>query len=305
VLRGKVDPEKAKKIVVQGHWIWGDSAKDGALPPAGEIITLRKTFKLDTEPVSAGAVITCDNGYTLFVNNRKVSESDDWTKPAAVALHTALRKGPNNILVIAKNAGKGPNAAGLFFEVRIRDEKREETIIASDYTWEWTAKVPNHKEGRLGAFDPKSWARVTTVREILAWKNVLFSDGAAMLAGTAANGSMIRASLMKSDFLMRTLGRPNRDQIVTERPNELSTLEAIDLANGSLLAQNLEKGAKRLLAAQRPDLVTELYRHALSRNPSEAEKALASEILGPKPTQQGIEDLLWSVCMLPEFQVVR
>jgi hypothetical protein len=116
---------------------------------------------------------------------------------------------------------------------------------------------------------------------------------------------MVRASLMKSDFLMRTLGRPNRDQIVSERPNELSTLEAIDLANGSLLAQNLEKGAKRLLEAQKPDLISELYRHALSRNPSEAEKALASEILGSKPTQQSLEDLLWSVCMLPEFQVVR
>jgi hypothetical protein len=116
---------------------------------------------------------------------------------------------------------------------------------------------------------------------------------------------MIRASLMKSDFLMRTLGRPNRDQIVTERPNELSTLEAIDLANGSLLAQNFEKGAKSFFESQKPEWVTELYRHALSRNPSEAEKALASEILGATPTQQNIEDLLWSVCMLPEFQVVR
>jgi hypothetical protein len=116
---------------------------------------------------------------------------------------------------------------------------------------------------------------------------------------------MIRASLMKSDFLMRTLGRPNRDQIVTERPNELSTLEAIDLANGSLLAEKIAAGAKRLLEAPKADLVAELYRHALTRNPSEAEQALAKEILGEKPTQQGIEDLIWSLCMLPEFQVVR
>jgi hypothetical protein len=116
---------------------------------------------------------------------------------------------------------------------------------------------------------------------------------------------MIRASLMKSDFLMRTLGRPNRDQIVTERPNELSTLEAIDLANGSLLAEKITTGAKRLQEAPKADLIAELYRHALTRNPSEAEQTLAKELIGEKPTQQGIEDLMWSLCMLPEFQVVR
>jgi hypothetical protein len=174
------------------------------------------------------------------------------------------------------------------------------------YAWEWTSAVPGGKEGRLAQFQPKDWKKARIVPPIAAWTNALNQQAPMLLAqGAAMNSLMARASLMKSDFLMRTLGRPNRDQIVTERPNELSTLEAIDLANGSLLAQNLEKGAKRLFAAQPPDLVTELYRHALSRNPSEAEKALASEILGPKPTQQGIEDLLWSVCMLPEFQVVR
>ncbi len=51
---------------------------------------------------------------------------------------------------------------------------------------------------------------------------------------------------MKSDFLMRSLGRPNRDQIVTSRPNELTTLEAIDLSNDATVAKALEAGAKKL-----------------------------------------------------------
>jgi hypothetical protein len=71
------------------------------------------------------------------------------------------------------------------------------------------------------------------------------------------------------------------------------------------LAEKIAAGAKRLLEAPKADLVAELYRHALTRNPSEAEQALAKEILGEKPTQQGIEDLILSLCMLPEFQVVR
>jgi hypothetical protein len=302
VLRGKVDPALAKTITVKGQWIWSDNLK----PDAGETITLRKTIQLDSDPASSSAVMTCDNEYILYVNNRKMSESTDWTKFAAVPLQTALKKGQNVIIAVAKNAGKGPNLAGFFFDARVRDDKGQETIIASDDTWEWTSAVPGGKEGRLAQFQPKDWKKARIVKPIAPWTAALNQQAPMLLAqGATSNGMMVRASLMKSDFLMRTLGRPNRDQIVTERPNELSTLEAIDLANGSLLAQNLEKGAKRLLEAQRPDLITDLYRHALSRNPSEAEKALASEILGPKPTQQSIEDLLWSVCMLPEFQVVR
>ena len=302
VLRGKVDPALAKTITVKGQWIWSDNLK----PDAGETITLRKTIKLDSDPASSSAVMTCDNEYILYVNNRKISESTDWTKFAAVPLQTALKKGQNVIIAVAKNAGNGPNLAGFFFDARVRDAKGQETIIASDDTWEWTSAVPGGKEGRLAQFQPKDWKKARLVKPIAPWTAALNQQAPMLLAqGATANGLMVRASLMKSDFLMRTLGRPNRDQIVSERPNELSTLEAIDLANGSLLAQNLEKGAKRLLEAQKPDLITDLYRHALSRNPSEAEKALASEILGPKPTQQSLEDLLWSVCMLPEFQVVR
>lgn len=302
VLRGKVDPALAKTITVKGQWIWSDNLK----PDAGETITLRKTIKLDSDPASSSAVMTCDNEYILYVNNRKISESTDWTKFAAVPLQTALKKGQNVIIAVAKNAGKGPNLAGFFFDARVRDDKGQETIIASDDTWEWTSAVPGGKEGRLAQFQPKDWKKARLVKPIAAWTTALNQQAPMLLAqGATSNGMMVRASLMKSDFLMRTLGRPNRDQIVSERPNELSTLEAIDLANGSLLAQNLEKGAKRLLEAQKPDLISDLYRHALSRNPSESEKALASEILGPKPTQQSLEDLLWSVCMLPEFQVVR
>jgi hypothetical protein len=302
VLRGKVDPALAKTITVKGQWIWSDNLK----PTAGETLTLRKTIQLNSDPASSCGVMTCDNEYILYVNNRKISESTDWTKFAAVPLQTALKKGQNVIIAVAKNAGKGPNLAGFFFDARVRDDKGHETLIASDDTWEWTSVVPGGKEGRLAQFQPKDWKKARIVKPIDAWTNALNQQAPMLLAqGAAMNGMMIRASLMKSDFLMRTLGRPNRDQIVTERPNELSTLEAIDLANGSLLAQNFEKGAKSFFESQKPEWVTELYRHALSRNPSEAEKALASEILGATPTQQNIEDLLWSVCMLPEFQVVR
>ncbi len=63
---------------------------------------------------------------------------------------------------------------------------------------------------------------------------------------------MVRNSLLKSDFLTRSLGRPNRDQIVSVRPLELTTLEAIDLSNGETLAGYLRQGPNSCrLAARR------------------------------------------------------
>lgn len=309
VLRGKVDPELAKQIQLSGQWIWGHSAKPGSTPPSGETLTLRKTLKLDADPASASAVVTCDNGYTLFVNNRKISSGDDWTKLAAVPLQTALRKGANTILVTATNAGKGPNPAGFYFEARVRDAAGKETSIGSDGTWEWTTKALPAKEGRLGAFEAKDWQPVTLVKALGSWQRVIHVQAPSLLAqGASASNFMIRASLMKSNFLMRTLGRPNRDQIVTARPNDLTTLEAIDLANGNTLSDAITKGAQRLLTTKPTSpstLITDLYHQALCREPSSSELATAQSLIGDKPTQQSLEDLLWAVCMLPEFQIVR
>lgn len=306
VLRGKVDPEVVSRSQPQGRWIWGDSAKPGRTPPAGEAITLRKTFQLPTEPTSATAVVTCDNGFTLFINNRRVSAGADWNQLSAVPLQTVLKKGANTVVALATNAGKGPNAAGFYFDARLRDATGHETVITSDASWQWSAQTPPTKEGRVGAFDPKDWKPVTELKPLPVWERSIQQQAPTLLAqGTAAAGHMVRASLLKADFLMRTLGRPNRDQIVSSRPNELTTLEAIDLANGSILADTLAKGATKLLASAPGDLITPLYRHALSRHPTAAETATAQELLGTKPTAETVADLLWAVCMLPEFQVIR
>jgi hypothetical protein len=43
----------------------------------------------------------------------------------------------------------------------------------------------------------------------------------------------------------------------------------------------------------------------LSRPPTSDERATTIELLHSPPTQQGVEDLLWAVLMLPEFQIIR
>jgi hypothetical protein len=119
---------------------------------------------------------------------------------------------------------------------------------------------------------------------------------------------MVRAALLKSDFLQRTLGRPNRDQIVTSRPAELSTLEAIDLNNAQSLADNLAQGAKNLLAklgTNPVEIVNHVYLAMLSREPTSDERAAATEALGTQANEQGVQDLLWAILLQPEFQLVR
>ncbi len=119
----------------------------------------------------------------------------------------------------------------------------------------------------------------------------------------------IRATLVDCDPLMRSLGRPNREQVVTVRPEQLSTLQALDLANGEILATTLSRGAANILKANpkaTPDeLAKQIFLRALGRKPTADELAAARGLVGERPTANGIADLLWAVVMLPEFQLVR
>jgi hypothetical protein len=119
----------------------------------------------------------------------------------------------------------------------------------------------------------------------------------------------VRASLVISDPLMRSLGRPNREQVVTTRPDQLSTLQALDLSNGAILADWLGRGAANILKAHgkasSEELIELLYREALGRKPTASELVVSRDLLGAKPTPDTLSDLLWAIVMLPEFQLVR
>lgn len=127
--------------------------------------------------------------------------------------------------------------------------------------------------------------------------------------GTAREVFTTRASMLPSDFLQRALGRPNREQVVTSRPQELTTLQALDLANGEALNKLIQGGATKLINAHKdksPDQMVKLiYNRALSRDPNPAERDVCLKMLGDPMIQQGLEDMLWSVFMLPEFQHIR
>jgi hypothetical protein len=303
VIRGKAT-EAGESRELAGKWVWAYAEVGSA--PAGETIVFRKQFDLAEPSQQALAVITCDNSYVLYVNGQRAHAGDNWEAPDSVLLTNRLKKGANEILIVAKNGGSGPNPAGLFFEARVTTTAGQ-TSLALDESWQWTKSLPDGN----GKFKtpPSDWQPAVLVKRPEVWAKRLNGELARLLfRGSDAANRMVRASLVKSDFLMRSLGRPNRDQIVTVRPAELSTLEAIDLSNGQVLAGTLSRGAKRLEARQgeSPEQFTRwLFRFALSREPTASEQNVLAGSLGDKLTERGIEDALWAVLMLPEFQLVR
>jgi hypothetical protein len=305
VYRGKVDPAEVKGLTLRGDWIWG-YAEASAAVPKGEVFTARKEWVLAEKPRHASAVISADNGYICYVNGTKVKSGDNWEVPDSVLLTSHLRQGTNEILVVGRNGGESPNPAALYFEARLKFKDGTTETIATDSTWEGTKAEPDSK-GRFK--DLPAWKPAVVPTNTQVWMSRVKDNLKTALVRTALNeSSPVRASLVKSDLLMRTLGRPNREQIVSTRPNELTTLEAIDLANGQGLATMLERGASNIVARtwkSSDELIQWVYRSALTRPPSNAEFELAREVVGTKPTPTGVQDLLWGIVMLPEFQLIR
>lgn len=116
----------------------------------------------------------------------------------------------------------------------------------------------------------------------------------------------IRTAFAKRDSLQAALGRPNRDQVVTSRPDSVTTLEAINLSNGPELGGLIRAGAEKLgEVGDTKDLIRKVFRASLTREPTTEEMGISQSMLGERPSPEDIEDFLWSVFMLPEFHYIN
>lgn len=120
------------------------------------------------------------------------------------------------------------------------------------------------------------------------------------------NLSFARASLVANNEFLKALGRPNREIVSTSRDSQASLLQALELSNGEILNKSLVKGGEKwALAFADPVVLTEnLYAKALLRKPSSQELEVARKALGTKPQPAAVQDLLWAVFLLPEFQLI-
>jgi hypothetical protein len=198
-------------------------------------------------------------------------------------------------LSTAQPGGLRPPRAG---ESSIRE-------IVSDSTWLWRrGLVAGWEKPNI---DTTSWKPASELggASLAPWNLAASLRAALDTHGGGGNG--VRAALTFADALQTALGRSNREQVVTDRPKAATTLQTLELTNGNTLAAQLTRGAQHWLAAQPSsprDLIHQLYATALGREPTTNESATASELLGQPLAAEGVEDLLWIVAMLPEFQLV-
>ncbi|MGB8167214.1 MAG: DUF1549 domain-containing protein [Chthoniobacteraceae bacterium] len=275
-------------------------------------LVLRQKLDLPDAPVSSVGVWGQDvGGVNFLVNGAQYQNDRQLIRSRGVTtldFKNGLRKGANEILVaIDKPAGKtSPPGFALQIQMTMRDGTT--ALIGTDATWEWSPDLPTEK-AQINGPEAKDaqWFPVAVVPAKPRHEQVR-QPMIEALAHASQPQPPARASLMKSDLLQRALGRPNREQIVSMRPEDLTTLEALDLANGDALGNALAAGAKKLATRNwdSPGALTGwIYRAALARPPSPDELTTARQLLGEKPTEPGVQDLLWAVCMLPEFQIIR
>ncbi|MGB0740104.1 MAG: DUF1549 domain-containing protein [Planctomycetaceae bacterium] len=308
VIRSFSDEDEAA-IPLNAGWIWGSSAAAGRTPPSGEAISFRRIVELSELPERAVVLVTCDNAASLFINGHSVWRGTDWTKPGVVDVSGHLQTGDNTVLVTGENGGQGPNPAGLFLQLVLQYSADHQEFVGSDASWEWHPVSAGQAAVPADVPDD-GWNSVEVVPALDVWQKAVQASGRSQLQQILRNSSVpaVRASLIKNNALMRALGRPHREQIVSMRPDELSTLEAIVLSNGDELAGWLREGAARLhsQAAEDPQqVIRRLSRFAWSRDPQPEELQLMDEHLRAGSSQQQLEDLLWAIIMSPEFLLIR
>ena len=314
VNRGVALHPPAGALPLHPQWIWATANAQVTARPA--TVVFERKVTLAAAPAEAVLTLAADNSYEVTINGRKVGSSSTRSSTGVQSydVQPHLQAGENTFRIKAVNfladgtspvpltgesagAAPGPEGdtpAGLVLYARIRAAGAVMDLV-SDAAWSaQVEKEPPAPAVELGDLDLAPWRLGPHFLELAA----------------ASRDSLPvqRASLVAADPLLAALGRPNREQVMTVRSDLATTLQALELTNGRTLALLLKQAADHLLAHPPADtgaFVTSLYQKALSRPPQPAELAAAAQLVGSPAQAEGVQDLLWALAMLPEFQLVN
>jgi len=161
--KAKVKKPAAKPMKFTGaNWIWwsGEKGNPASSAPACTRY-FRKSFDLpgDAKEASARVIITTDNLFTLYVNNKEVARNDsapeDWKFPQTVDISDKLMSGHNLLVVKAANTAPGP--AGLIVKMVAKVAKSKDVIVVTDATWKSIDKPA--KDWHIIDFDDSQWTK--------------------------------------------------------------------------------------------------------------------------------------------------
>ena len=125
IAQSLVQQAKPKKKAV--NWIWRPGA-----PPTTETVYFRHTFELPENDKSASLTMTCDNGFTVWLNGKVVGKGANWQQPETMEVRKDVKKGVNVIAVEATNEG---TMGGLAASLSIKLANGGDVHVVTDGSW--------------------------------------------------------------------------------------------------------------------------------------------------------------------------
>lgn len=302
--------ENVGNVLHEAKWLWSNA--DAQQAPANQIVYFRKTLKLERDMPFVFLTVAADNECDFYINGQKVADANNWQQPTQTLVGGPLRVGDNVLAARVVNKGNSPNPAGFIAEMFALDARMHlKWTLTTDNSW-LASETETKGWEKLGV-DESSWqpAVVLGDAKLAPWNiaGVVAANTSLMTSATLAalQDVRLRASLLPQDQLQSALGRPHREQVVSRRESLATMLEVLELTNGSALDEQLQRGADHWLreSSSNPSrVISSIFLAALGREPTSCERDLAAELLGNSPTKEGVADWLWTIILLPEFQLV-
>ncbi len=308
-------------------------------------IVFRRHFVLPQPPTGAIAMIAASQAFDIEVNGKPVKpaliDSFRLGRVRLFDIGPMLRTGDNLVTIsVMSHTEKGMNTTereqhpeslqhlnrtpGMAFHTRITLAGKHAPVqIGSDEKWR-VFRAPDSGWGDV-KLDDKAWPAAVPLPDGVApieeapslepikrkdFANIPIDLGPILrpAVSTAAHSGKIRAPLLAADPLQLALDRPNREIVTPARITAATTIQALELTNGATLDARLKMAATKLLpdAAKDPTAwIAQTYRSLLNREPSADEKQIALEFLSTVPKLEALEDFLWAIVNLPEFQLIN
>ncbi|WP_237855598.1 DUF1549 domain-containing protein [Rhodohalobacter sulfatireducens] len=294
--------------IAEASWIWFDARENGrpAFAPPGQYY-LRHTFDLSNDKIinEARLLISADERFELIINGESTVGGHDWREVQNVDVTDYLTTGKNLLAVKAEKRGATAEPAGVLLNMEITYSDGTKSEVRSNTDWKINNQDPD-PDWALSDFDDSDWYSVRSFGSSLDnkyWGRLLdFSH-----ESTEDRLQFVRASLVENDDFQKALGRPPREIVITKRDSEPTLLQALELTNGEMVNDVLSRGADRWIREYGEDpeeLIRQIYLRALSRPPTGQEARIIGKLLGQKPNNEAVQDLLWAVTMKPEFQMI-
>jgi len=290
--------------VYPAQWIWFQDVEldRNSMPKPGDRY-FRKILEL-TNPNKisrADILITADHAFELMINGQLIGQGTDWKQVNKYSLPIHVLSRQNLIAVKGTNDGNLPNPAGLLFALKLTYPDNSHEYIYSDRTWLSTDKKPpgNWTEW---SFNDSDWKKVSSRGNSGDWGKL-----PRFQFNNEDSTSFVRAALVKLDPFLKAMGRPTRENVSTNREENVTLLQAILVNNHELLHKTIEKGARQWLSLSgnnTQQLTETIFLQLLGRTPTSAEQSAIQKQLKDQIPQTAIEDLIWSLILLPEFQFI-